>query len=152
MGRCGKSVLRGPRPNSRKRISFLGIMDTKVEPAASPTPPISEPAATSQTALVVVEPPKAEEPEPIQVEPEPKAVSVGEEPKTVSVDQEANAVFSEERAEPAPVLAAGPTLQAVPEARAEEEISQEEPAPPVAKPALVRAEIREAKKPVLMDL
>src|SRR5947208_2767161 len=127
-------------------------MDTKVEPAASPTPPISEPATTSQTALVVVEPPKAEEPEPIQVEPEPKAVSVGEEPKTVSVDQEANAVFSEERAEPAPVLAAGPTLQAVPEARAEEEISQEEPAPPVAKPALVRAEIREAKKPVLMDL
>jgi len=128
------------------------FMDTKVEPAASPTPPISEPATTSQTALVVVEPPKAEEPEPIQVEPEPKAVSVGEEPKTVSVDQEANAVFSEERAEPAPVLAAGPTLQAVPEARAEEEISQEEPAPPVAKPALVRAEIREAKKPVLMDL
>src|SRR5207245_10202513 len=27
MGRCGKSVLRGPRPNSRKRISFLGIME-----------------------------------------------------------------------------------------------------------------------------
>src|SRR2546429_8652096 len=26
MGRCGKSVLRGPRPNSRQRISFLGIM------------------------------------------------------------------------------------------------------------------------------
>src|SRR5207253_1202100 len=53
------------------------FMDTKVEPAASPTPPIPEPAATSQTTLVVVEP---------------------------------------------------------------------------AKPALVRAEIREAKKPVLMDL
>src|SRR5205809_506756 len=83
------------------------FMDTKVEPAASPTPPISEPATTSQTALVVVEPPKAEEPEPIQVEPEPKAVSVGEEPKTVSVDQEANAVFSEERAEPAPARAEG---------------------------------------------
>jgi len=119
------------------------FMDTKGGAAALPTPPIPEPAATSQTALVVVEPPKAVEPEPMQVEPETKAVSVDEEPKAVSVEQQT---------EPAPVLRAEPTPQTEPEARAEEEISQEEPDTSVAKPALVRAEIREAKKPVLMDL
>ena len=127
-------------------------MDTKVEPAASPTRPIPEPAAVSQTTLVVVEPAKTVEAEPIQVEPETKAVSVDEEPKTVSVDQEDKTVSVEQQTEPAPVLPTEPRPRTEPEARAEEEISREEPATRVAKPALVRAEIREAKKPVLMDL
>jgi len=128
------------------------FMDTKVEPAASPTPPIPEPAATSQSALVVVEPAKAVEAEPIQVEPETKAVSVDEEPKTVSVDQEDKTVSVKQQTEPAPILRAKPTLQTEREAQAAEGISPEEPATPVTKPALVRVEILEAKKPVLMDL
>jgi len=110
------------------------FMETKVETTPSPTPPISEPVATSQTALVVLEPAKPEEPKPVAVEHETKTVSV------------------EEEAKPAPVVVAEPTPRPEPTAQVEEEIPPEEPVTPFAKPALVRAEILEAKKPVLIDL
>jgi len=110
------------------------FMETKVEPTPSPTPPIAEPASASQTALVVVEPAKTEEPKPVAIEQEPKPVPVEQETKSATA------------------VPAEPTPQMEPEPRVEEEIPPEEPVPPVAKPALVRAEILVAKKPVLMDL
>src|SRR2546427_13161656 len=85
------------------------FMETKVEPMPSPTAPIAEPMATSQTALVVVEPAKTEEPKPVAIEQEPKPVPGEQEPTSATA------------------VPAAPTPPLQPEPRVEEDIPPEVP-------------------------
>jgi hypothetical protein len=107
------------------------FMETRTE---APSPPSREYSAASQTALVLAEPAKVEETKP----------TPAEEPKPAPIEVEMKSVPIETTVEPAPETHV--------EDRAEEELAPEEPVVPVSKPALVRSEILEAKKPVLMDL
>jgi len=118
------------------------FMETRVEP--TPSSPLStlEPLATGETALVV-EPAKIEDPKPVTAEPEPKTVSQDEEAKTISTEQEPQPVL---------VVPSEPPLQTEPALQAEQEPLREETVATVAKPALVRADILGAKKPLLLDL